>query len=210
MPAKILISNDTLLNIYRDTNGNYNSTAIRLKISRQTLYNIISSRPELKDELRKIKKEAKETKKKTYEVTKYLIPASEKGKLITDKIKKILEETRGRHIQIFDLAVDQLSLRDLMDTAKIEYNRKREEISLKDYIYIMVNLHKTYAIVTKTAEEIAIRKLEGKTPTQFYDEAYNFFRTVFETFKELINDERIDRGDIIREFCERIDWQIED
>ncbi|MFA4906705.1 MAG: hypothetical protein WC602_00350 [archaeon] len=97
-------------------------------------------------------------------------------------MQNILNRTKGKYTSVFNLSVDQLSLRDLMNYTKTLMDTGK--IEGKEYLFNMNKLHRTYATVTKNTEEIAKMKLEGKTLTQVYDDMFQFMQEIGYKFDE--------------------------
>lgn len=215
------IESKEIVKAIKESGGSISMAAIMLGVSRVTLHKHISQSKELKSEISAIKEARRKERKKTKKI--YMgsdrqvgisVQTSETGKLISDRMQEILNNERGKYTSIFNLVIDQLRLREMME--EIEYHCKgklkegEEKVSFMEYIMVMSKLHLIYAKLTKAAEEIAAKKIGGKTQAEIYDNVFNFTNSVIETFKEVINDQSIDRGDIIKVFAERIKIRLPD
>ena len=200
-----------LIRAIRESHGSISKTAILLRISRKTLYAHLNKSPQLRaamDEIVKICRDekAKERHRKVYSDSTRIISMnvkeSDTSLLLSTKMQRILYQTKGNYTSIYNLAIDQLNLRELMSFTTTIYNN--HEINFKEYLILMNQLHRTYGQITVWAEAIAKTKLEGKTPTQVYDSVFHFIRNILETFKELIADKTIKRSKMVDEFERRI------
>ncbi|MCK4445566.1 MAG: hypothetical protein KAW56_00630 [Candidatus Marinimicrobia bacterium] len=204
------IKNDEILSAFAET-GSLNEAAILLKTSRMTLYRRLKESPELRKDIEKTKQEIKSKKVKSVikakdetQIVGIMVRQTVKGKILSDDMRSILEATKGEDVTIYSLLIDQLNLRELMAQAKTLYDRKK--IDYKEYAILMIQCHKIYAQVTKIYEEIAMKKIGGKTQSEIYEEVYRYFARVFEILEEIANDEKIDRNNITREVKDRIKW----
>jgi len=199
--------NGILIKAYRDNKANMKDTVEQLGMARRTIYNHIKSNPGLKSELDKIKKEvATDIKKRKYinknQNVSVVVLESENGDLLSKQTQEILFKIKGNNVDPFDIAINQLSIQELMISAKQALIAKK--INEKEYYYLMISFNQTAIVAAKTAEEIALKMMDGKKPTEFWDEALNFIRLQKETYNEVISDKSIDRDDIIRIVHERL------
>ncbi|HET53750.1 MAG TPA: hypothetical protein ENN33_00875 [Ignavibacteria bacterium] len=199
--------NDILIKAYQDNDANMVKTAKQIGVTRKTIYNHINANPELKSELNKIKKEmAKEIKKREYinknQNVSVAVIESEHGDILSKQMQSLLFKIKGRNVSPFDIAINQLSIQELMVSAKQALIANK--ISDKEYYYLMISFNQTAIVAAKTAEEIALKMMDGKKPTEFWDEALNFIRLQKKIYNEVIMDKSIDRDDIIRIVHERL------
>lgn len=203
------IEEKDIIRAVKEAKGSVGNAAVILRVARKTVYNRICKSSELKagvDAIIKACRDERKNSKKFFfgkeKRVSITVPKSKTGTILSDRMQKILDQTRGKYASIYNLAIDQLDLRELMAETKKKY--QGGDVEFKEYAFIMNMLHRTYTGVAKSADELALKKLDGKTPSQIYDSLFNFARDIIETFKEIIDDESIERGSIIREFEERI------
>ena len=203
------IESRDIIKAVRESLGSISKAAVLLRVSRKTIYVHINKSNELRaavDEIVKLCRDDsvknKGRRRKIYadgsRTVSMNVTESEDGSILSTKMQKILYQTKGNYTSMYNLAFDQLSLRELMSSAMEKHNRN--DLDFREYVVLMIQLHRTYGIVTKEAEDIAKMSLEGKAPSQVYDEMFHFVRNIIETFKELINDENVEREKIIEEF----------
>jgi predicted DNA-binding protein YlxM (UPF0122 family) len=213
-------SNKIIIGAVRET-GTITGAAAKLGITRQSIYKHIRKSKTLKTEIEAILNKEQEKKKERRRVRAELnagvgisLRETSTGKLISEKMREIINSERGEHTSVFNLVIDQLSMREMMEKVKYQHcgilKEGEKRMPLEDYVSIMSDLHLNYARITKAAEEIALKKLGDKTQAEIYDNVFNFTNLVIETFKELINDQSIDRRDIIKMFTERIKIGIDE
>lgn len=212
----MVITKNDIIKAIEDGGGSISMASKILGISRVTFYKYIKKEKigrevnKLIEEIKAKIREERKNQKIVYSGSKMsmVINKTEAGSILSEKMQNILSQTKGRYTTIYNLAVDQLNIRELMSMTEEQYNSSK--INFKEYVFIANQLHRTFSLITKTAEDIAKMKLDGKTPTEVYDEMFQFMRNIIETFKELINDETVERGDIIAQFEERIKLRDED
>lgn len=207
---KVNIKNSKILSAFAEA-GSLNKAAILLNTSRMTLYRRLKKSPALKKKIEEVRLEIKSEEVKSVIRTKgetqkvgLMVRQTIKGKILSDNMRAILESTKGEDVTIYSLLIDQLNLRELMAQAKVNYDQ--EIIDYKEYAILMIQCHKIYAQVTKIYEEIAMKKIGGKTQSEIYEEVYRYFAKVFEILEEVAIDEKIDRNNITREVKDRIKW----
>ncbi|MFA4906701.1 MAG: hypothetical protein WC602_00330 [archaeon] len=153
------IEEKDIIRAVKEAKGSVGNAAVILRVSKKTIYNHICKSSELKagvDAIIKACRDERKNSKKVYigkeKRVSLTVPKSKTGAILSDRMQKILDQTRGKYASIYNLAIDQLDLRELMAETKKKY--QGGDVEFKEYAFIMNMLHRTYTGVAKSAEKL--------------------------------------------------------